>query len=214
MKSSREAFDTPTSPPPTVVIDTSANVTSGNAPEGGGDPVAGDRRLRGLLDQVGDGVFMTDARGRILDVNPQGCEMLGYSRDELLTMEVRELSRDGPTTSARYDEEFKRVRPGQAVTIEDVCRRKDGSTFPVELRSRMLEGAEPLMVITLVRDVTERKRPAAVSVPSSRTGRMGAKFRERNPAAVVRAAREQGKRALARARSRASSGWVSLSSCW
>jgi PAS domain-containing protein len=55
-----------------------------------------EERFRILIDQATDGIFIADASGRYQDVNPAGCEMLGYTLEEMLR-----LSRPGSTPSNR-----------------------------------------------------------------------------------------------------------------
>ncbi len=50
-----------------------------------------EERYRTLVEYASDGIFLTDAQGRYLTVNPRGCDMLGYSREELLTMSIDDL---------------------------------------------------------------------------------------------------------------------------
>ena len=47
---------------------------------------------------------------------------------------------------------------GSGATVEGVHRRKDGSTFPVEIRLSLMEEGEPQLILCIVRDATERKR--------------------------------------------------------
>ena len=49
---------------------------------------ASEERYRGLAEQVSDGIFVADSQGRYLDANRAGCEMLGYTLDELKTLTI------------------------------------------------------------------------------------------------------------------------------
>lgn len=93
-------------------------------------------RYRALVEQMVDGLFVSDAAGRYIDVNPAGCEMLGYSREELLRMSIPDVV---------SGEEIPRVRPeverlagGGLVRSEWRFRRKDGSVFIGEVMGRQL----------------------------------------------------------------------------
>jgi PAS domain S-box-containing protein len=112
--------------------------------------------FRTLLDQSNDGIEVTDPETlRFLDVNERACAELGYSREELLAMTVFDID-------PNIDESV-RARVGQQLgesgfaTIEGVHRRKDGTTFPVEVNLRKVR-LDREYVVAVSRDITERKR--------------------------------------------------------
>ncbi len=114
------------------------------------------RRLEQLTKFARDMVFLADGSQRIVEVNDRALALLGYTRDELLGKAIREL-RD-PATLHDYDARTsEQVETGAAV-FETRYRRKDGSTFPVEVsaHTETLEGRRYFHGIA--RDITERKR--------------------------------------------------------
>ena len=116
---------------------------------------ASEERFRTLVDHAADAFVLRDERGIIVDVNRQTCESLGYGREELIGMSLSEINPD-----VDLDANWKRFDAGaQILTFESRHRRKDGTLFPVEVRSRRFVSPEgrPL-VLTLTRDITERKR--------------------------------------------------------
>ena len=74
---------------------------------------------------------------RILDVNRQACESLGYSRDEMIGMHPRDF--DAGLDEASIARIGERVTSGETVTFETLHRRKDGTVFPVEVRARQFQ---------------------------------------------------------------------------
>jgi PAS domain S-box-containing protein len=113
-------------------------------------------RLRKLVEQAADAIYLSDPDGRIADVNEMACNFLGYTKDELLSLHVWEVderfhSRD------RYQRIADALKPGQPVEIETHFLRKDGSTLPVEVRLGGLELKTGLHVLAMVRDITDRK---------------------------------------------------------
>ena len=92
---------------------------------------------------------------RILDANDAAIEAYGYDRAELLSMTVRELRT--PESLLNLDSEINRAADGP-VLFESHHRRKDGSTFPVEIASRCTEIEGQRVLLSIIRDVTERKR--------------------------------------------------------
>ena len=115
--------------------------------------------FRTLVDQSNDALEILDPEtGRFLDVNDRGCRDLGYSRDALLTMSVFDID---PTldqaSSARYRNLLRESGSG---SWEGVHRRKDGSTFPVEVNMTLVR-VDREYVVAVTRDITERKRAEA-----------------------------------------------------
>jgi PAS domain S-box-containing protein len=112
--------------------------------------------FRALVDQCNDAIEVVDpATLRFLDVNEKACSALGYSREELLSLGVFDI--DPAITeslAARVKEQLQ--EPGLMV-MESVHRRKDGSTFPVEVSMRRVQ-LERDYVVAIARDLTERKR--------------------------------------------------------
>ena len=116
---------------------------------------ASEARFRAFVDYATDAFFLVDDRSTILDVNRQACNSLGYSREELIGMHRSEFDLDLDEASiARMKQ---RVAEGESVTFESRHRRKDGSSFPVEVRVGQFEQGGGRF-LCLARDITERKR--------------------------------------------------------
>jgi len=114
------------------------------------------RQLDYLTRYLNDMVFLSDEGHRILEVNDRACALLGYSREELLALGVRDL-RD-PATLGDFAKRVESQVANAQATFETRYRRKDGSTFPVEVSVRVLEIGGKRYFQGLVRDITERKR--------------------------------------------------------
>ena len=115
-----------------------------------------DARFRQLWENAADAFFVCDASGRFLDVNGQACHALGYTREELLHLSVWDISVE--LDKEQRDRNRRRLSGERAVTVEGVHRRKDGTTFPVEVRIAAAPGYGEEAVMALARDVTERHR--------------------------------------------------------
>lgn len=109
-------------------------------------------RLAALFDHAADAVFVHDRNGRILEANEQAVRELGYGRAELCAMNVSDIAPEvrpgGPEGL------WNSMRPGDTATVNGVHRRRDGSTFPVEVRLALIRGARDDYFIATVRDVT------------------------------------------------------------
>ncbi len=121
-----------------------------------------DRELfRNLINRSNDAIFVNDSQtGHFIDMNDRACTSLGYGRDELLKMGVKDIEVTFPDDRAWQDhmEDVKRLG---SLHLEGVHKRKDGTTFPVEISvSHVALGAAEYM-IAVVRDISERKRAEA-----------------------------------------------------
>jgi two-component system, cell cycle sensor histidine kinase and response regulator CckA len=112
--------------------------------------------LRQIFEAAGDGIFVHDLDGNILEVNQRGCDSLGYSRQELLRLKVPDV--EVKFRPADHPLLMEKMRQGLPVTIDGVHRRKDGTTFPVEVRVAEFESAGGRLKLAIVRDVTDRRR--------------------------------------------------------
>ena len=116
-----------------------------------------EERFQLLVDQAGDAFFTLGYEGTIQDVNQRACLNLGYSRKELLGMNISEV--DIEIDPKQHKQEFwEPLERGEHVTFEGTHRRKDGSTFPVEIRLGRLDLKTERLLLALARDVTERKQ--------------------------------------------------------
>ena len=113
-------------------------------------------RFKQLFEVAADALWLHD-RGSIIEVNQQACQSLGYSRAELLQMQVSDVEIGlGPDELARIWQQ----ETSAPTTFSGRRRRKDGSTFPVEVRStRFSLGGRPLR-LAAARDISRRQRQA------------------------------------------------------
>jgi len=114
---------------------------------------ASEGRFRTFVDHATDAFFLHGWNGTILDVNSQACESLGYSRAELVGLRPEAI--DLETDFRR--EIASRLDTGEVIAFDSRHRRKDGSTFPVEVRLRPFTQDGKRFAVALVRDITQRK---------------------------------------------------------
>jgi PAS domain S-box-containing protein len=120
-----------------------------------------ERRFQALLESAPDAVVIADQSGSIVLANAQTEKLFGYERAELLGKAVEVLlpeSVRGVHASHRgeYAADPRLRQMGAGLELEG--RRKDGSTFPVDVSLSPLQTEDGLLVLAAVRDVTERKR--------------------------------------------------------
>ncbi|MBZ0092504.1 MAG: PAS domain S-box protein, partial [Sulfuricellaceae bacterium] len=111
--------------------------------------------FRTLLDKSSDAIEVLDpVTLRFLDINETGCRVLGYSREELLSMSVFDI---GPALSADSQKIIEaQLRESGRALFETMHRRKDGSTFPVEVSVTSAELDKPYL-LAITRDISKRK---------------------------------------------------------
>jgi formate hydrogenlyase transcriptional activator len=115
-----------------------------------------EERFRLLVEHAADAFYVMEEGGRIVDVNERACQATGYTRHELLTMFVWDVSVALPPE--RFGDLWKRAGAGGSVTTSSIHRRKDGTTFPVEAHGCLVEARGRQYLLGLVRDVSERVR--------------------------------------------------------
>jgi PAS domain S-box-containing protein len=108
-----------------------------------------------LSEQTCDLILFIRSDGRIVEANRAALDAYGYDRETLLTMTIYDL-RDAPTVPlvpmqmAQADT--------QGIRFETVHRRKDGSTFPVEVSSIGADIYGERVLLSIIRDISDRKR--------------------------------------------------------
>jgi len=116
---------------------------------------ASEARFRTFVDRATDAFFLLDEQLNVVDVNRQACETLDWSRDELIGMHPREF--DVGLDEASMTQLAQRAGAGEIINFETRHRRKDGSTFPVEIRTGTFRQGGKLFYLALARDISERK---------------------------------------------------------
>jgi PAS domain S-box-containing protein len=123
--------------------------------------------LRGIIEHGGEAVFVIDPRtGKILDCNQQACTARGYSREELLGLSATDI--EAQRSASELQAICMGLVPGHPITVEGVNKRRDGSTFPVELRLGLLVAAAGPLIIASARDTSERAQAEALLLASER----------------------------------------------
>lgn len=114
-----------------------------------------EERLRTLMENSPDAFIVHDLEGNILQVNEQACKNLGYSRNELIGMNVMDIETgEAPKKAA---EMWGQTAKGTVTSYEGEYRRKDGSCYPVDVKMSSIRFNDEILLFGFIRDITERK---------------------------------------------------------
>jgi PAS domain S-box-containing protein len=113
------------------------------------------KRYQLLSEHARDIILFIRRDGRIIEANAAAIQAYGYTRQELLSLSIQDLrsTETQPLIAPQMEQ-----AAATGILFETTHRRKDGSTFPVEVSSRgTLLGGE-VVLLSIIRDITERRR--------------------------------------------------------
>lgn len=117
---------------------------------------ASEENFRAILRNASDGIHVVDSDGNVIEASNTFCDMLGYSRDEVLAMNVSQW--DAQFTEFNFREQIrKQLAQPVRTEFEARHRRKDGTVFDVEISGFPLELDGRPVMFNSSRDITERK---------------------------------------------------------
>jgi PAS domain S-box-containing protein len=119
-----------------------------------------DARFRSIFGAIAEGIIIVDSEtGLVTEVNDAGCQMFGYAEDELIGHDIRSLWTDEPPYTAAQVAEWieSAAVTGEAQTFDWRCLSKDGQRFWAEISLSLAAIGGQNVVLSIVRDLTERK---------------------------------------------------------
>ena len=116
------------------------------------------------IDAAIDAILQIDEQGRLVHFNQALCKMTGYSAEELSGVRLHDLQ--PPECAARIFANMKLIRERHHATFETAYLAKDGTAVPVEVHARMMESEGRSLVLSMVRDITQRKQAESLEVAS------------------------------------------------
>ncbi|HTY37460.1 MAG TPA: PAS domain S-box protein [Bacteroidota bacterium] len=132
------------------------------------------------VDRASIGIVRAGLDGSIISVNDEFCQMLGYTSAELVTMNVSEVDLNSPP--GRWAEHVEQLRQVGSMKSETIHRRKDGTTYSVEVLDSYIEYDGQGYCVGFVQDITDRKR----AIESERVSRQRIALHvEQTPLAVI-----------------------------
>ncbi len=114
------------------------------------------KEYKSLFNSLKDAVFIHDLEGNFIEVNETAVQRLGYPKEELLSLKPIDI--DAPEYSEKVAERMKRIKEGDHVVFESKHITKEGKKIPVEINSSLIEYHGESAILSIARDVTERKK--------------------------------------------------------
>lgn len=117
--------------------------------------VASERRARALFDGIQDAAFVHDMNGRFLDANPAACRRFGYTREQFLRLDTRDI--DTEETAEGFRDRLAQQLNEGGLRFEGAHRDSQGRVFPVDVSTSVIRYEDQSAVLAICRDITERR---------------------------------------------------------
>ncbi len=115
-----------------------------------------------LFNRSTEGIFVHDLKGRIVDVNEVACSQSGYSREELLTLNIFDLHTDNTYSNNLSKIEITKLwnswQTGERFQYEGEHQRKNGAVYPIEVSTGVIDYGNNKYILAIIKDITERKK--------------------------------------------------------
>ncbi|MDA8090593.1 MAG: PAS domain S-box protein [Nitrospiraceae bacterium] len=123
-------------------------------------------KFRTLFDSTADALFIVEMNGNLVDANRTAYERLGYTKEEIMSMNLYQL--DAPDSRPRIPERVEHIKKNGWGIFELAHLRKDGTVMPVEICAKVIEFEGRDVIFSSVRDITARKRAQEAQRQSER----------------------------------------------
>jgi len=115
-----------------------------------------EREYKNLINGMNDTAFVINFEGKFIEVNDTAVEVLGYSREELLTMGPVDI--DPVLDSENIGHLIEDMKKGEKQIFQTAHRTKSGKTIPVEISSSLVTYHGESSILSIARDITERMK--------------------------------------------------------
>jgi PAS domain S-box-containing protein len=115
-----------------------------------------EKRFRALFNNATDAIFIHDLEGNITQVNNTAADRLGYSKNELLGMNIDEI--DTRENRKLIQNRMAGLRKNKSIIFETKHLTKNGKIIPIEVNAKLVQYNGYNFIISLARDITKRKK--------------------------------------------------------
>ncbi|HZH63961.1 MAG TPA: PAS domain S-box protein [Flavisolibacter sp.] len=112
-----------------------------------------EQRYRTLFSQASDAIFISDNKGKFLEVNQRACELLGYSQERLLSMTIPDLYTEEELV--REPIMWEELWAGERTSMEREAVRSDGTMVPIHVTAQMFDDKR---IMAIMRDISEHRQ--------------------------------------------------------
>ena len=120
-----------------------------------------EERFRAFFNSIKDAIFVHPFREQgfapFIEVNDTACERYGYTREEFFRLTANDITLPVDVKQHGRSDSRKKLLENRRVVFETMHIKKSGETFPVEINSNIIEQDGAVLILAVVRDITERK---------------------------------------------------------
>ncbi len=117
-------------------------------------------RINAIFTSINDAIFVHPLKeegfGRFIEVNKIACDRYGYTREEFLKMTVADITQEADYLDHGKKDNRRKLSDSRQIIFETVHIKKSGETFPVEINANIVELEGKVVILAVVRDVSER----------------------------------------------------------
>lgn len=114
-----------------------------------------EKRYRTLFESAGDAIMIYDYSGKFLQVNKAACERTGYSKEEFHQLHLTDIGTE--LYNCKINERMEELREKKCLIYESEHKNKTGRAIPVEISCREIEYKGVEAILSISRDITERR---------------------------------------------------------
>ena len=122
-------------------------------------------KYKSIFNHLNDAVYIHTLKenglpGPIREVNDKACQMLGYTHEEFLKMKISDI--DSSDSTMKVPVIMEKLLQHKSVVFEMEHVKKNGEKLPVEINAKVIQGSEGKMIVSIVRDISQRKKAEEV----------------------------------------------------